>query len=236
MASNNINVGSAANDGEGQTLRAAMISVRKNFAQMFGITYTSDTQDLSGTTFSSDVITQGSTNKFLTNGSVIAARLASNAVTTIKILDANITTAKILDANVTTAKIADNAVDAAKLNVSGNGTSGQVLASDGDGSMTWTTSSSGYSAIYASSAITSWTDKAVYVFTNTAALTHTLPSSPSVGTSFKMSLRSTHVNTLARNGSSIMGLAEDLVLDDLTSSFEFFFAGGAQGWVIIGAN
>ena len=115
MASNNINVGSAANDGEGQTLRAAMISVRKNFAQMFGITYTSDTQDLSGTTFSSDVIIQGSTNKFLTNGSVIAARLASNAVTTIKILDANITTAKILDANVTTAKILDANVTTAKI-------------------------------------------------------------------------------------------------------------------------
>ena len=81
MASNNINVGSAANDGEGQTLRAAMISVRKNFAQMFGITYTSDTQDLSGTTFSSDVITQGSTNKFLTSGSVGTAQLANDAVT-----------------------------------------------------------------------------------------------------------------------------------------------------------
>ena len=33
----------------------------------------------------------------------------------------------------------DNAIDAAALNVSGNGTSGQYLASDGDGSFTWTT-------------------------------------------------------------------------------------------------
>ena len=85
MASNNINVGSAANDGEGQNLRDAFISVRKNFAQMFGITYTGDTQDLSGTTFSSDVITQGLTNKFLTSGSVGATQLASSAVTTVKI-------------------------------------------------------------------------------------------------------------------------------------------------------
>ena len=75
MTSNNINVGSAANDGEGQTLRAAMISVRKNFAQMFGITYTSDTQDLSGTTFSSDVISQGATNKFLLSDSLTNAKL-----------------------------------------------------------------------------------------------------------------------------------------------------------------
>lgn len=34
--------------------------------------------------------------------------------------------------------IADNSVGAAELNVPGNGTSGQYLASDGDGTMTWT--------------------------------------------------------------------------------------------------
>lgn len=35
--------------------------------------------------------------------------------------------------------IDDNSVSAAELNVSGNGSAGQFLASDGDGSMTWTT-------------------------------------------------------------------------------------------------
>lgn len=35
-------------------------------------------------------------------------------------------------------QITDNSVGAAELNVSGNGTSGQVLASDGDGSFSWT--------------------------------------------------------------------------------------------------
>jgi hypothetical protein len=38
---------------------------------------------------------------------------------------------------VNAAKIAANAVGASELNVSGNGTSGQVLTSDGDGTMTW---------------------------------------------------------------------------------------------------
>jgi hypothetical protein len=95
MASNNINVGSAANDGEGQNLRDAFISVRKNFAQMFGITYTGDTQDLSGTTFSSDVITQGSTNKFLTSGSVGTTQLAASGVTTAKINNDAITHDKL---------------------------------------------------------------------------------------------------------------------------------------------
>jgi hypothetical protein len=51
----------------------------------------------------------------LTAGTIVAADLASDAVTTAKILDANVTTAKILDANMTTAKIADSAVTQAKL-------------------------------------------------------------------------------------------------------------------------
>lgn len=37
------------------------------------------------------------------------------------------------------AQITDNSVGAAELNVSGNGTSGQALVSDGDGTMTWST-------------------------------------------------------------------------------------------------
>jgi hypothetical protein len=39
--------------------------------------------------------------------------------------------------SVAAAEITDNSVGAAELNVSGNGTSGQVLKSDGDGTMTW---------------------------------------------------------------------------------------------------
>lgn len=45
----------------------------------------------------------------------VAAVLASNVVTTAKILDANVTTAKIADANVTTAKVADTNITNAKL-------------------------------------------------------------------------------------------------------------------------
>ena len=40
---------------------------------------------------------------------------------------------------VNAATIADNSVGAAELNVSGNGTSGQALVSDGDGTFTWST-------------------------------------------------------------------------------------------------
>lgn len=134
MASNNINVGSAANDGEGQNLRDAFISVRKNFAQMFGITYTGDTQDLSGTTFSSDVITQGLTNKFLTSGSVGATQLASSAVTTVKINNDAVTHDKLEDRYTALSTIASpstpqdlNAGSFSAFNITGNLNSTQTL-------------------------------------------------------------------------------------------------------------
>ena len=138
---------------------------------------------------------------------------------------------------VTEAMLNDDIVGASELKVTGNGTAGQLLSSDGDGTMTWADAASGgYSAYYVTTSIYFWTDKTVYVFTNTSDLTHTLPLTPSVGYSLKISLRSTSTNTLGRNGNLIMGLAEDLVLDNLSASFELFFAGGSQGWVIIGAN
>jgi microcystin-dependent protein len=61
---------------------------------------------------SGDTVTPATLNKLaqstvaLTAGSIVAADIASDAITTVKILDANVTTAKILDANVTTAKLA----------------------------------------------------------------------------------------------------------------------------------
>ena len=48
-------------------------------------------------------------------------------------------TVGISNGGVGTTQLADNSVNAAKLNVSGNGSSGQYLRSDGDGSFTWAT-------------------------------------------------------------------------------------------------
>ena len=117
MASNNINVGNESNDGNGQTLRDGFISVRKNLAEIFGITYTSDTQDLSGVDFSSDVVTEGGTNKYLLTNSVINEKMADDSVGADELID--------------------NSVGALALNVSGNGANGAVLKSDGDGTMSW---------------------------------------------------------------------------------------------------
>ena len=77
------------------------------------------------------------TNAKLGADAVTAAKLADDAVVTANIVDANVTTAKVADANITTAKIADNAITAAKLSIAGNGTSGQAILSDGDGTFSY---------------------------------------------------------------------------------------------------
>jgi hypothetical protein len=59
-------------------------------------------------------------------------------------------TADIADGAISTAKLADNSINATKLDVSGNGTAGQFLSSDGDGSMTWADAGGGFTPTTAS--------------------------------------------------------------------------------------
>lgn len=81
--------------------------------------------------------TSDNTTKVATTAYVDAS-IVTEHVDTTQLVDGAVTTAKIEDDAVTAAKIGDNEVGAAALNVSGDGTSGQVLASDGDGSFSWT--------------------------------------------------------------------------------------------------
>lgn len=70
-----------------------------------------------------------------------------------------------------------------------------------------------------------------YVFT--AALTLTLPATPASGDWVEFMNRS-GVTTcvIARNGSNIMGLAEDLTINSLTASFTLTYADATRGWVL----
>ena len=73
----------------------------------------------------------------------------------------------------------------------------------------------------------------VYVFT--ASLTLTLPASPSLGDSIKISnLSGVDTCVLGANNNKIMDVAEDLTLDTASASFELIWSGAAKGWVIIG--
>lgn len=65
-----------------------------------------------------------------------------------------------------------------------------------------------------------------------AGLTITLPATPSVGNEVKIGV-GTFVNTVvARNGSSIMSLAENITLDTRYVDVAFLFVGGTVGWRI----
>jgi len=104
--------------------------------------------DLSGTAALPVVAANAITSAKIADGTIVVSDLANDAVETAKIKDANVTSAKILDANVTanklatdavvTAKIKDQNVTATKLaGITTNGTSGQVLSSNADGSLAW---------------------------------------------------------------------------------------------------
>ena len=71
------------------------------------------------------------------DASVLTATLADSAVTTAKIADDAVTAAKIADDAVGADAVADNSIGAAAINISGNGTSGQAVVSDGDGSFSY---------------------------------------------------------------------------------------------------
>lgn len=73
------------------------------------------------------------------------------------------------------------------------------------------------------------------VYVLTASLTLTLPASPQVGDSIKVSNRSGVATcVLGANNKKIMGAAANLTLDTASASFELIYSGTDQGWVIIG--
>lgn len=71
------------------------------------------------------------------------------------------------------------------------------------------------------------------VYVLTADLILTLPTSPSVGDWVSVVNRSNTITpTIARNGQPIMGLAEDMTIDDFNASFTLVYADATRGWVI----
>ena len=73
--------------------------------------------------------------------------------------------------------------------------------------------------------------------TSAGAFTITLPAAPTADDSVMIAdaqgTFAAHNLTLSRNGQSIDGAAEDLVLDVNNASVELVFAGGAKGWQVI---
>jgi hypothetical protein len=66
-----------------------------------------------------------------------ARDIADAIINTAELADNAVTNAKMADDSVGSAELVDNSVGAAAFNISGNGTSGQVIVSDGDGSFSY---------------------------------------------------------------------------------------------------
>lgn len=145
------------------------------------------------------------------NGVISAAKLASDSVTTVKVLDSNITTAKIADSNITTAKLASRAVTQSKI------------------AFTTSTKTTTYTAV----------DRDYLLCdTSSAAFTVTLPASPTAGdwiviVDLKGTFESKNL-TLARNGSNIESVAQDLTINIKNFVGRFEYIDATIGWKRVG--
>ena len=70
-------------------------------------------------------------------------------------------------------------------------------------------------------------------FVDTATQTLTLPASPSVGDNVRILVGNFTDTVVARNGSNIMGLAEDLTIDVAYLGITLVYADATNGWTMI---
>ena len=124
-----------------------------------------------------------------------------------------------------TAFVSATAFNAALPGQTGNG--GKFVTTDG--------TNASWSNIYGTPTLISTNTNAVnggfYVLT--ASLTLTLPATPSSGDVVHVSNRSGATTcVIARNGSNIMGLAENMTLDVAQQPFSLVYADATRGWVL----
>lgn len=111
-------------------------------------------------------------------------------------------------------------------------TTQDVLTVGADGKVTFPLGGGGLSNVSTISSNTTAAVNTLYVLT--ASLTLTLPASPSINALVGVSnFSNTTTAVVARNGSNIMGVAEDLILDASQLSISLIYTGTDKGWVVI---
>jgi hypothetical protein len=117
------------------------------------------------------------------------------------------------------------------------GTANQVLTTDGSGNLSFATVSGGaaWQAVVTSS-LTVTAKQGYFVNTSSAAITATLPASPTLGdfVSFIDYAGTFDTNnfTVARNGKPIQGDASDLTVSIERAGFTLVFVDDTQGWLL----
>ena len=117
------------------------------------------------------------------------------------------------------------------------GTANQVIKTDGSGNLSFATVSGGaaWQAVQTGN-FNATAKEGYFVDTSSAAITATLPSSPTLGdfVSFIDYAGTFDTNnlTIARNGKNIQGLAEDLTVNQERAGLTLVFTDNTQGWLL----
>jgi len=117
------------------------------------------------------------------------------------------------------------------------GTANQVLQTDGSGNLSFATVAGGaaWQAVVTSS-LTVTAKQGYFVNTSSAAITATLPASPTLGDFISFidyaGTFDTNNLTIARNGKNIQGVAEDLTVSVERAGLTLVFTDNTQGWLL----
>jgi hypothetical protein len=146
------------------------------------------------------------------DGSITAAKLATDAVTTVKVSDANITNAKLTNSSITINGVA------ATLG------SSVTIAAGTDWQAVKTTT------------FTAVAGEGYFVNTNAGAFTVTLPATPTLGDEVSFidyaGTFDTNNLTVGRNSENIQGSAADLTVATERAGFSLVYTDGTQGWLL----
>ncbi len=166
-------------------------------------------------------------------GAIDLAHMSANSIDSDQYVDGSIDGVHIANDAVVAAAIADNAVDIARLNVS-DGSSGQVLTTNGSGTLSFATVGGAYSDW---SILTSATNplviKGQYISNSASALTHTLPaasvSGGNAGNTIIICNAGAGLVTIARNSSNINSAGADGTLPQ-GNSVQLVYVDDTIGW------
>lgn len=112
-----------------------------------------------------------------------------------------------------------------------DGDTGQVLSTNGSGTLSW---SSGSSYTVTTTGVSKTLADRERCSVTAAGLTITLPATPSAGAEVTITVVGSITNTIiARNGSNLMSLAEDLTVDKGDVSVTLYYVDATRGWRII---
>jgi len=121
---------------------------------------------------------------------------------------------------------------------SSDGTSGQVLQTNGSAVLSFATPTAGltWNSTVNSTTFTAVVNTGYFVNTSTAGFTVTLPASPTIGQEVAFidynATFDTNNLTVARNGKNIQGLAEDLTVSIERAAFSLVYTDTTQGWLL----